>query len=241
MSLLSKKYSLLCVVLFILFSGVNISCNAYFESKKKPESDNLSQEVRELLNVSTSSVEGNLHFKKNIGDIESDLQVLLQIPKNQITRYCQVLKETGAHGKIYRMEVKISPPYPDKMSVEVHILPRGGINYAEYPVKIEGKVIQDEKLIGTFKTVLTGAVGGDIIPVPTEAMFPMRFEFHLWDSVPSESFSTLIYTQSKLSLYPPFTDPKKIMEGDKSLTPLEETEMLGNPLRITLLKGEEVK
>lgn len=217
------------------------SCNAYFESKKKPDNQMLSKEEQEVLGgYNPSAVVNNPNLRKNIGDIESDLQILIRVSEKITLQNARIQREEGAHGKVSRIEVAISSPYPEKMIVEVLILPKGAIRYAEYPVKVEGKVLQDNKPIGEFKTVLTGAMGGDIIPVPTETMFPMRFEVNLWDSVPQESFSTLLYTQAKLSLYEPFTDPRKIYE-DNTIKPIEETEVLGNPLRITLLKEGEVK
>ncbi len=202
----------------------------------------LSKEEQEVLGkYNPSPVVNNPNLKKNIGDVESDLQLLIQIPERMITTNTKIQRETGAHGKISRIEVEISPPYPEKMMVEVLVLPKGSVNYTEYPVKVEGKIIRDNQQIGEFKTVLTGAVGGDIIPVPIETMFPLRFEINLWDSAPTESFSTLLYVQVKLSLYEPFTEPKKIFDNDRTIKPKEETEVLGNPLRITLTKEGEQK
>ncbi len=200
----------------------------------------LSKEEQEVLGgYNPSAVVNNSNLKKNMGDIESDLQILIQIPERMITANTKIRKEIGAHGKISRIEVEISPPYPEKMIAEVLVLPKGSVNYTEYPVKVEGKIIRDNEQIGEFKTVLTGAVGGDIIPVPTETMFPLRFEVNLWDSVPRESFSTLLYAQAKLLLYEPFTEPRKIFNSDNTIKLKEETEILGNPLRITLKQEGE--
>ena len=234
-----KKYFLW---LFIVFLLSITSCNSYFENRKKPDNQGLSASEKEILDAyNPSEVPSNTNLKKNIGDIEGDLQILIQVPEKIIPTHARVQKEEGAHGKVSRIEIEIPPPYPEKMKVEVNLLPRGAINYSEYPVKVEGKIIQDGKEIGLFKTVLTGAVGGNIIPVPTETMFPMRFEVNLWDNAPVEGFSTLLYTQAKLFLYAPFTEPKKIFDEDKNLKLIEETEVLGNPLRITLKKEGDGK
>lgn len=200
----------------------------------------LSKEEQEVLGgYNPSAIVNNSNLKKNIGDIESDLQILVQIPERMVIKNAKIQKEEGAHGKISRIEVEISPPYPEKMMVEVLVLPKGSVNYTVYPVKVEGKIIRDNQQIGEFKTVLTGAVSGDIIPVPTETMFPLRFEVYLWDSAPGESFSTLIYAQAKLLLYEPFTEPRKIFNNDNTIKLKEETEILGNPLRITLKQEGE--
>lgn len=229
--------------LFLMFFTallLNItSCNSYFENKKKPDNQGLSSSEQEVLgSYNPSKVPNSTNLKKDIGDIESDLQILIEVPESMIPTHARIQKEEGAYGKVSRIEIEIPPPYPEKVGVMISILPKGAIDYTEYPVKVEGKIIQDGKEIGTFKTVLTGAVGGNIIPVPTEAMFPLRFDVNLWNNAPTEGFSTLLYTQAKLFLYAPFTEPRKIFDDDKSLKPIEEAEVLGNPLRITLKKEE---
>ncbi|MGC8737475.1 MAG: hypothetical protein ACP5UA_02365 [Candidatus Hydrogenedens sp.] len=234
------KNHLLCFFIVLLL-GIT-SCNSYFENRKKPDNQGLSRSEQEVLDMYKSSeIPINTNVKKNIGDIESDLQILIQVPEKMIPSHARIQKEEGAHGKVSRIEIEIPPPYPDKLKVEVNLLPGSMINYTEYPVKVEGKIIQDGKEIGTFKTVLTGNVGGNVIPVPAETMFPMKFEVNLWDDVPVEGFSTLLYTRAKLFLYAPFTEPKKILDNDKNLEPIEETEVLGNPLRITLKKEGDVR
>lgn len=233
------KKQFLCFFVVLLLSIT--SCNSYFENRKKPDNQGLSSSEQEVLGAyNPSEVPSNTNLKKNIGDIESDLQILIQVPERMVPTNAQIQKEE-TRGKVSRIEIEIPPPYPEKMKVEVALFPGGAINYAEYPVKVEGKILQDGKEIGTFKTVLTDTSSRNNIPVSAETISPMRFEVDLWDSVPAEGFSTLLYTQAKLFLYTPFTEPKKIFDNDKSLELIEETEVLGNPLRITLKKEGDGK
>ena len=239
--LMCKKYSFFIFLIILFVLGLT-SCNSYFENRKKPDSPGLSKTEQEILgSYNPNAVVNNTNLKKNIGDIESDLQILILIPDKMVPSNSRIQREEGAHGKIARIEMELFPPYPEKMVAEIRLISRGAIDYAEYPVKVDGRIIRDGKQVGEFHTVLAGAMKGDNISVSTETMFPTKFEIDLWDRAPTEVFSTLLYTRAKLSLYDPLTEPRKILDGDGSVQPLDETEVLGNPLRITLMKGGETK
>ncbi|HOK10552.1 MAG TPA: hypothetical protein PLT82_07470 [Candidatus Hydrogenedens sp.] len=228
-------YSLVLLVLALPL--LNISCNAYFESKKKVDDKMLSEEERDVLMKHSPSNVDNTNLKKNIGDIENDLHFLLCIPSSKVPSNANIQKEEGSHGKVSRMEVKITSPYPKEMFVELSILPRGTIDYKKYPVRVDGKIIRDGETINEFKTVIT-ALESKAIPVPMDNMYPLRFEVKLWDTEPEGDSTMLLYAQAKLSLYSPEIDPNTIYQDKGDLKPIEETEVLSNPLRITLMKGK---
>jgi len=225
------------VILCFAFLFFGTSCNSYFESKEKPDNKVSSNEEQDFLsNYKPSSEVSSKNKRKNIGDVENDLQILFNIAEENIPSNAKVQQEEGAHGKISRIELKIPPPYPETMMAEVNIISLGTVDYTEYPVMIDGKIFRDGKVIDEFKTVLIDGAKENIISNPIENMFKRKFIIKLWDTQPTESFSTLLYVQAKLYLYPPSTEPGKIFANDGTVKPLEETEILGNPLRITLLK-----
>ncbi|HOV32475.1 MAG TPA: hypothetical protein PLX23_03830 [Candidatus Hydrogenedens sp.] len=237
MKKLSHVFFYISVILCLSFLFSGTSCNSYFESKQKPDNKGLSKEEQDLLSTYKSSSDGNnVNKSKNIGDVENDLKILFNIVQENIPRNAKVQQEEGAHGKISRIEVEIPTPYPEIMMAEVNIIPRGTVDYAKYPVRIDGKIFRDGKVIDEFKTAIIDGVKENAVSNPVETMFQRKFVIKLWDTQPTESFSTLLYVQAKLQLYPPLTEPGKIFADDGTVKPLEETEILGNPLRVTLLK-----
>ncbi len=237
MQKLNYMFFITTIILCLTFLFFGTSCNSYFENKEKPDNKGLLKEEQNFLSTyKPPSGVDNVSKNKNIGDVESDLQILFNIPSENIPHNAKVHQEEGAHGNISRIEVEIPYPYPETMVAEVNVIPYGRINYAEYPVRIDGKIIRDGKVIDEFKTVLIDGENKDTLSNPIETMSRTKFAIKLWDIPPTESSSTLWYVQAKLRLYPPFTEASKIFADDGTVKPLEETEILGNPLRITLLK-----
>lgn len=227
--------SVLIILLYCFLISLLVSCNAYFENKqkesqRKDDSTKLSELPFGILDTSTPSVSGQA-TKKDIGDIESDLHITVTVPKDELPESATVQEETSG-AKLLRSEIIIPPPYPDKLAVRIQVQPEGKIDYSKYPIGVEGKIIRDEEVIDSFKTAITTTPKpGEILSV--DEVLPTTFHIVLWDTPPTSPNSTLIFVRATISLYPQGTTASTIMNTHDT-TPLETTEILSNPLRITL-------
>jgi hypothetical protein len=109
MQKLNYMFFITTIILCLTFLFFGTSCNSYFENKEKPDNKGLLKEEQNFLSTyKPPSGVDNVSKNKNIGDVESDLQILFNIPSENILTM-QKFTRRGCHGNISRIEVEI--PY----------------------------------------------------------------------------------------------------------------------------------
>ncbi|MCX8065531.1 MAG: hypothetical protein N3G21_10225 [Candidatus Hydrogenedentes bacterium] len=224
------------LLLVMVVMHLNSSCNAYFERREKAQNDFSKDEEELPLRILPKSNIPEPNKEKDIGDIEDDLIVMLDISEPATSPQMNVLREEGRHGQIGRMEIEIKPPYPEELIGELTIKSLGKVSYLKYPVLVCGKVVSDkgEKLL-EFEKYLPWVFGNTPeLDLKEENSPKIRFEI-LKGGKSLQPCSFLLHAEVRVKLLNLKPEVSVSNPGDFSnIEVKDETILMSNPLRITL-------
>ncbi len=226
------------IIVVVFISQVLLACNSYFEKKEQEKAERDFQKSDEGLPIRILSHSDvvDLNKEKDIGDVEDDLVVYLDIPDLKNSEQVKVIREEGRFNQIGRVEIEINPPYPQKLVGLLQIKSMGKVDYLKYPVLVEGKVINDKgKPLTSFRRYLPIVFGKQNTTNLSEENSP-EIKFMIWEDNSSLQPSTFLLhaeVHTKVLDVKPGVDVLNI--GDiNTIGVKDETVLLSNPLRITL-------
>lgn len=217
------------------------SCNEYFESKDKSkdrqkEMESFTEERGEVpLKILPRSDLVLPTKEKDIGDVEDDLVISLDILEPTDSQRFRIFREEGRYGQVGRVEVEIEPPYADELTGVLTIKSMGKVDYLKYPVLLEGKVINErgEEFL-KFERYLP-LVFGKSLEITTEEVNSPVINFGiLRKGTIYNPGSFLLHAEIKAKILDLSSEVNPINLRDFSnIGVKEETVILSNPLRIT--------
>ncbi len=215
-----------------------VSCNAYFDAKEQARAERESLKGDEGLPIQILHESGvvDRNKEKDVGDVEDDLIVTLDVPELKGSQNVKVLREESRHNQIGRIEIEISIPYPQKLVGQLRIESLGKVDYLRYPVLIEGRVVKDKgEVLVSFDKYLP-VVFNRMVGEASEGEGSPVVEFVIWDDGGKLRASTfLLYAELRVKVLDLKSGVDVLNPGDfGSIGVKEETVLLSNPLRITL-------